>query len=63
MTTPVVFYNREDVWEIPIEYYGTVDRPTRMQPYYVMVRLPGETSEEYILMLPATPSGKPNMIG
>ncbi|MDP6039834.1 MAG: UPF0182 family protein, partial [Candidatus Latescibacteria bacterium] len=63
MTTPVVFYNREDVWEIPTEYYGTIDRPIRMHPYYVMARLPGESTEEYILMLPATPSGKPNMIG
>ena len=63
MTTPIVFYNREDVWEIPTEYYGTVDRPIRMHPYYVMARLPGEDREEYILMLPATPSNKPNMIG
>ena len=63
MTTPIVFYNREDVWEIPTEYYGTVDRPIRMRPYYVMARLPGEDREEYILMLPATPSNKPNMIG
>ena len=63
MTTPIVFYNREDVWEIPTEYYGTVDRPIRMRPYYVMARLPDEDREEYILMLPATPSNKPNMIG
>ena len=63
MTTPIVFYNREDVWEIPTEYYGTMDRPIRMRPYYVMARLPGEEREEYILMLPATPSNKPNMIG
>ena len=63
MTSPIVFYNREDVWEIPTEYYGTMDRPIRMHPYYVMARLPGEEREEYILMLPATPSNKPNMIG
>ena len=34
-----------------------------MRPYYVMARLPDEDREEYILMLPATPSNKPNMIG
>lgn len=63
MTSANVFYNREDVWETPTEFYGTMDRPIPMSPYYVMVRLPEENKEEYILMLPATPSGRPNMIG
>lgn len=63
MTSPLVFYNREDVWETPTEFYGMMDRPIRMTPYYVMARLPDSNHEEYILMLPASPSGKPNMIG
>jgi hypothetical protein len=63
MTSANVFYNREDVWETPTEFYGTMDRPIEMSPYYAMVRLPGEQKEEYILMLPATPSGRANMIG
>ena len=63
MTSPNVFYNREDVWETPTEFYGTMDRPIEMSPYYAMVRLPEADKEEYILMLPATPSGRPNMIG
>ena len=33
-----------------------------MEPYYIIVRLPGEVSEEFLLMLPFTPSGKDNMI-
>lgn len=63
MTSANVFYNREDVWETPTEFYGTMDRPIPMTPYYVMARLPEEEKEEYILMLPASPSGRPNMIG
>jgi uncharacterized membrane protein (UPF0182 family) len=63
MTSANVFYNREDVWETPTEFYGTMDRPIEMSPYYTMVRLPEESKEEYILMLPATPSGRANMIG
>jgi len=63
VTSANVFYNREDVWETPTEFYGTMDRPINMSPYYAMVRLPKEQKEEYILMLPATPSGRPNMIG
>ncbi len=63
MTSANVFYNREDVWETPTEFYGTMDRPIQMSPYFAMVRLPNEQKEEYILMLPATPSGRANMIG
>jgi uncharacterized membrane protein (UPF0182 family) len=33
-----------------------------MQPYYVIMRLPGQDKEEFLLMLPFTPSGKTNMV-
>jgi uncharacterized membrane protein (UPF0182 family) len=33
-----------------------------MQPYYVIMRLPGEQDAEYILMLPMVPQGRDNMI-
>jgi hypothetical protein len=33
-----------------------------MQPYYVIMRLPGEKAGEFILLLPYTPVGRPNMI-
>ncbi len=61
MKDPVVFYNREDEWVIPDEVYRE-DRE-QMQPYYVIMKLPKEDSEEFILMLPFTPIGKENMIG
>ena len=41
MTDPQVFYNREDLWGFPRENYGGQTVP--MQPYYVIMRLPGET--------------------
>jgi uncharacterized membrane protein (UPF0182 family) len=56
-----VFYNQEDLWQIPDEIYG-VDRQ-EMKPYYVIIKLPGEDKEEFLLMLPFTPSKKDNMIG
>jgi hypothetical protein len=55
-----VFYNQEDLWQSPDEMYG--DRRQKMEPYFIIVRLPGEISEEFLLMLPFTPSGKDNMI-
>ncbi|MFC1892044.1 UPF0182 family protein [Thermodesulfobacteriota bacterium] len=56
-----VFYNQEDLWEPPDEKYGE-DRQT-MKPYYLILKLPEEEKEEYLLMLPYTPSRKDNMIG
>ena len=60
MTDPQVFYNREDVWGFPTENYGGETGP--MQPYYVIMRLPNEAHEEFILMLPMVPRGRDNMI-
>ncbi|MFZ0888385.1 MAG: UPF0182 family protein [Candidatus Binataceae bacterium] len=60
MTDPQVFYNREDQWGFPRENYG--GETVAMQPYYVIMRLPGEAHEEYILMLPMVPHGRDNMI-
>ncbi|HEY9156917.1 UPF0182 family protein [Candidatus Binatus sp.] len=60
MTDPQVFYNREDLWGFPRENYAGQTVP--MQPYYVIMRLPGEPQAEYMLMLPMVPSGRDNMI-
>jgi len=60
MTDPRVFYNKEDLWTIPVETYGDTERS--MEPYYVIMRLPGEEQEEFVLMLPFTPKQKDNMI-
>jgi len=59
MTTAGVFYNKEDQWEIPaIDIDGN---PQLMQPYYTVMRLPGEARAEFIQMLPFTPSRKDNL--
>jgi len=55
-----VFYNQEDLWEIPNEVYA--DTQQKMEPYYIIIKPPGEKREEFLLMLPFTPSKKSNMI-
>ena len=55
-----VFYNQEDLWEIPNEIYS--ERAQMMQPYYIIIKLPGEEEEEFLLMVPYTPAKKDNMI-
>ncbi|MFC1866818.1 UPF0182 family protein [Thermodesulfobacteriota bacterium] len=56
-----VFYNQEDLWQTPDELYG--DSRQEMEPYYIIVKLPEEEKEEFLLMIPFTPSKKDNMIG
>ncbi len=60
MKDPQVFYNREDQWQIPQEIYGTEAQPVR--PYYLIMKLPTATEEEFILLHPYTPTSRPNLI-
>jgi uncharacterized membrane protein (UPF0182 family) len=59
MTNPAVFYNKEDLWEVPA--LGSEAQQQAMQPYYTMMRLPGEPASEFIQMLPFTPARKDNL--
>ena len=59
MTNPAVFYNKEDQWDVPaIESDG---RTAQMEPYYTIMKLPGEQDAEFIQMLPFTPRRKNNL--
>ncbi|HUK42728.1 MAG TPA: UPF0182 family protein [Candidatus Acidoferrales bacterium] len=60
MKDPEVFYNKEDLWSFPKE--SQRGQTTTMQPYYTIMRLPGESREEFILMLPMVPNNRDNMI-
>ena len=59
MTQPAVYYNREDQWEIPVVDESAENRT--MQPYYTIMRLPGERDAEFIQMLPFTPRRRDNL--
>jgi len=60
MTDPQVFYNREDLWVAPQEKYdGAV---AAMDPYYILMKLPGSQQLEYLMMTPFTPQKRDNMI-
>jgi uncharacterized protein len=61
MLDPQVFYNREDLWAVPRR---TVEgREREMEPYYTIMRLPGESPEEFVLLTLFNPSRRDNMIG
>jgi uncharacterized membrane protein (UPF0182 family) len=66
MTDPEVFYNREDLWTVASEV-GLADSGEQttqaMQPNFVLMKLPGEASEEFVEILPFTPANRNNLIG
>lgn len=61
MLDPKVFYNKEDQWALPGE--GTDGGGTPMDPFFVLMQLPQDPDEDFMLMMPFTPRTKANMIG
>jgi hypothetical protein len=59
MQDPQVFYNKEDLLSIPRRSAEGGER--EMEPYYTIMRLPGEKREEFVLLLPFTPNRRDNM--
>jgi uncharacterized membrane protein (UPF0182 family) len=60
MTDVRVFYNKEDLWQIPVEIYD--NNQQTIEPYYVSLPLPGRQEPEYLLILPISPASKNNMV-
>jgi len=64
---PQQFYYKEDIWQLATEKYqaqaGESAGEQPVEPYYVILQLPGSDREEFMLMIPFTPaSGKKNMV-
>src|SRR6266403_1975999 len=66
MTDPQVFYNREDLWtvasEVGMDESGQ-QKTQPMEPNFVLMKLPGETTVEFVEILPFTPANRNNLIG
>src|SRR5262245_59804683 len=69
VTDPNVFYGKQDFWALPQDptvtlqtTTGTTTGSRLMRPYYVLMRLPGETDESFVLILPFTPLDRQNMV-
>ena len=59
MGDPETFYHREDQWQIPTLARGETSRDPFLR--HMIMRLPGESSEEFIVMTPFTPRQKDNL--
>ena len=60
VTDASVFFVGEDFWSIPTEKFKQKEQ--LVEPYYVVMTLPGEEEEEFALILPFNPQNRPNTI-
>jgi len=67
------FYNRADAWDIPVDPASLANQggatalqqaagQRRLEPYYLVMRLPGEETEEFVLIQPYLAANRPNMV-
>jgi uncharacterized membrane protein (UPF0182 family) len=61
MTDAKEFFLKEDQWELGTEVVGD-GRIRVVDPYYIIMKLPGEETEEFIQIVPFTPQDKPNLV-
>jgi hypothetical protein len=54
------FYSQNDRWAIPADPIAGEGQP--MEPYYVIMRIPGEEQAEFVLIQPLVREQRPNMI-
>jgi uncharacterized membrane protein (UPF0182 family) len=63
VTEPNVFYGKQDFWALPVDpTVSSTEGQFLMRPYYVLMKLPGETDESFALILPFTPQERQNMV-
>jgi uncharacterized protein len=66
MINPEVFFNREDLWTVATESASDENgqqTSVSMQPNFVLMKLPGEATDEFVEILPFTPANRNNLIG
>jgi uncharacterized membrane protein (UPF0182 family) len=76
VTDAQVFYRKTNRWEVPKDPTFCANNPTNaacgdqasgaiptMSPSYVLMKLPGEADEQFVLMIPFVPQGRQNMVG
>ena len=64
MRDPEEFFPSNDLWARAQEVFITPTNTQEVEPYYVIMKLPGEEKEEFVLLLPFTPGGieRKNMV-
>ncbi len=61
VTDPLTFFQGDDVWTVPQAPTSETGQ-LPLEAYYVYMRMPGESSPEFLLLQPMVPATRPNMI-
>jgi len=58
------FFNNSERWGVPPALPGQVQERAQgtMRPYYVLMKVPGDQEEQFVLFMPLTPTNRPNMV-
>ena len=65
MQDPLEFFSKGDLWTVAREVFENPTNTQDVEPYYMIMKLPGENTEEFVLLLPFTPASeaRKNMVG
>jgi uncharacterized membrane protein (UPF0182 family) len=55
-------YKQEDRWAFPVQATDVSSAGSQLAPYYVIMKLPGESKPEFVLIQPLVAAARPNMI-
>jgi uncharacterized membrane protein (UPF0182 family) len=56
------FYNQDDRWAFPAQAADVSGEGTYLEPYYVIMKVPGEDHSEFVLIQPLVAAQRQNMI-
>ncbi|MDX3852551.1 UPF0182 family protein [Streptomyces sp. AK02-01A] len=59
VTDPAQFYSGSDAWQVPDD--PTTKDSNAVPPYYLSVKMPGQTGQKFSLTTTFTPNGRPNL--
>jgi uncharacterized protein len=64
VTDVPTFFQNSKRWALPVALPDTPTgtAPGTLRPYYVLLKLPGEAQEQFVLFEPLTPPKRPNMV-
>jgi uncharacterized membrane protein (UPF0182 family) len=64
VTDAPTFFNNGRRWAVPgaLPSTATGTAAGTLRPYYVLTKLPGQASEQFVLFEPLTPAGRQNMV-
>jgi uncharacterized protein len=65
VTDPATFFKRTIPWGLPKSLSpvpGEKPSEATLRPYYVLLKLPGDAEENFVLFMPMTPLDRPNMV-